>query len=156
MHPDYNKTPEFLIEKLKKKTLISNGYKNFEKTTIIKKEGIYKEIDIIRKYINKLTENTFVMICKNIIDNLDEIKNKYDAKDLKFLGETIFKILSNNSLFSDIYALLYLKLKNYDFMEVDIKNKIDKFLDIYIKTEDIKTEDIKTEDIKTEDIKTKI
>ena len=93
------------------------------------------------------------MISKNIIDKLEEIKNIYDEKELKFLGETIFEIITNNSLFSDIYALLYLKLKCYDFMEVNIKNKINELLDIYIKTEKIKPENIKTEEIKPENIK---
>jgi len=60
--PEYNKTPEFIVEKYKKKKIKNDSFLenlDFNVTVIKKNIGIEKEIDNLRILLNKLTESSF-------------------------------------------------------------------------------------------------
>ena len=94
--PEYNKTPIFQNNdkfKIKKKGYYGNNNQNhnrqankevFENTevlvkTVIKKntEGVVKEVDCLRKFLNKLTESNYDTIINSIIAMFVDININY-------------------------------------------------------------------------------
>jgi len=113
--PEYIKTPQFknrllTINRRKKKvTEINNEdwetIRSFQTTEFKKKDGIENNIQLIRKYLNMVTKNTYLKLKDNIIT---EIKSIYLIdKDLTNICNEIFTIIISNILYSDIYAKLY-------------------------------------------------
>ena len=78
--PEYTHTPQF-HKKDRNKNCLSDAdwesIRNFKVTKIVKKEGIDASVDVIRKYLNKMSTNTCEKLTTNIID---EIKNIYIKK----------------------------------------------------------------------------
>ena len=75
---------------------------SFTRTIIIKKEGIKKEIDLVRGYINKLTDSSYEVISKSIITHISKISKEYSEEDcIKFM-DFFIDIFSN---FADPYCL---------------------------------------------------
>ena len=145
--PEYNRTPQFMNDKYKKKKYDLLPPNDLKKTIIKKNEnGINKDIDELRKYINKLTENTSIIMCNNIINKINEIKDLYSYKDLEHISQIMFNIIISNNLFSDIYALLYSKLINHNFIKAIIDINFNKFMDLY-KSPRESTENISFDDI---------
>lgn len=114
--PEYIKTPQFknkapiVTNRRRKKNLEINDedwqtIRNFQTTEILKTEGIEKHLDFIRKNLNKITLSNYDNIKLAILKELNEVSENKD--DLKYLAESIFKITSNNILYSKIYTKLY-------------------------------------------------
>ena len=130
--PEYNKTPQFSNERYKKKKKQFDwAIQGFEKTIINKNEGIKKEIDDIRKLLNKLTENTSVTICESICIKITEMVKVYSCEEMADVSNAIFNMIINNTMFSHIYALLYTKLIHYPFIKDVISKQFASILDIY-------------------------
>jgi len=139
--PEYNRTPQFSKERYtKKKKQFDWAIQGFEKTIIKKREGCEKEIDDIRKFLNKLTENTSVVICEGIVKKIEDIKETYTREEMIMISNAMFNIIINNSLFSDIYALLYAKLIQHSFIKDVIMEHFSCVLDIY-KVDDAEQEE---------------
>ena len=108
--------------------------RNFQKTELVKKEGIDKEIDNIRLSINKLTEKTYDKMIENIQLQLNEMNDNinYDSESLNKIGYAIFNMATSNKFNSNIYARLCSELKNtYDFMTDIITNNISQFMKLF-------------------------
>lgn len=150
--PEYIKTPHFpsrdgTKRKLKqdvnsKTALLDDNWKavrNFQVTTIVKKEGIYASIDSIRKHLNKMTDKTYDTIKKSIVDELTGIvgENKENVSDelleeLNKLGNAFFSIASGNSFYSEMYAKLYKELMNeFPFMLHIFKKNFEEFSSVF-------------------------
>ena len=138
--PEYIKTPQFdkvyksdrNYNKLKKKNDVTewNNIRNFEITDIKKKEGIGQYMDIIRKYLNKITDKTYLTSREKIIETLDLIVKIATNDELIEINESMFNIVSNNIFYSVMYASLYKDLvQKYDFL----KNMINSSLSNYKK-----------------------
>ena len=85
--------------------------RTFQTTKIEQKVGIDAQIDLLRFWLNKMTDKTFAESCDNILDILNQlIQEGTDGVDMMRIGNAIFEIASNNRLFSKLYAELYCKL----------------------------------------------
>ncbi len=142
--PDYSKTPNFSNnEKPYKKKKRHNEeinpedwetIRNFQKTEIVKKEGIEKELDNIRLLINKLTEKTYDVIAEKICNTLDELvkDDKYDDASIDKIGYALFNMATSNKFNSNTYAKLCSELNNkYEFMVPIIEKHISEFMKIF-------------------------
>ena len=146
--PSYNRTPTFQNKtapgggggnRRKKKNEEINAedweaIRTFQKTEIVKKEGIEKEIDSIRLLINKLTEKTYDKIVESMIATLNEIheNGNYNEESVNKIGFAIFNMATSNKFNSNVYARLCSKLlSEYDFMNSIIHNNITEFMKLF-------------------------
>jgi len=137
--PDYIKTPQFeklnknekdervekYYNKFKKKLDADewNIIRNFETTDFKKKEGMDQYIDIIRKYLNKMTDKTFLTSQEKIIETLDLICQIATIDELTGISDTVFNIVSSNIFYSEMYASLYKDLfTKYEFFKLRLDN----------------------------------
>ena len=136
----YNKTPDFIGDKCRKKKKDYNNISNIEfNPTIIKKnQGIEKEIDSIRILLNKLTEKSFDSISTLIKEKFISIENDFNSEECLKVGESTLDIIINNILFSKIYARLYsLILKDFKFITDVLQDKILNFIEYYKKEKEL-------------------
>ena len=122
--PEYVKTPQFKnksgngiltntsgIRRKKKYQDINDDdwetIRSFHTTEFQKKEGIEINLHSIRKYLNMITINTYEKLKDSIIKEINTINLEKTQNDLLYLCNQIFDIVSNNILYSDIYAKLY-------------------------------------------------
>ena len=80
---------------------------DFHTTEFNKKVGIEAHLHTVRKYLNMITENTFNTLKDNIITEINTVISTKTENDLNFLYNEIYKIVSSNILYSEIYAKLY-------------------------------------------------
>ena len=150
--PEYIKTPQFprrdiagSNKKITKQSgasiaasnILDESWKairNFQVTTIIKKEGIYASIDSVRKHLNKMTDKTYDSIKTTIVDELKKIVSEEEVNDDDWnkLGNTLFAIASGNNFYSEMYAKLYKELMDeFPFMEHIFKKNFDEFSSVF-------------------------
>ena len=82
--PEYNKTPDFILDKYKKKKKEFNNYINnieFNPTIIKKNEGVDKEIDSVRILLNKLTDKSFDNISVLIDEKISCLEKNFNKED---------------------------------------------------------------------------
>ena len=130
----YNKTPDFIGDRYRKKKKDYNYMSNIEfNPTIIKKnQGIEKEIDCMRILLNKLTEKSFDSISSLIKEKFMCIEKDFTNEDCFKVGKSAFDIIINNILFSKIYAKLFsFILKDFKFFTDVLKDKILNFNEYY-------------------------
>ena len=120
--PSYVKTPSFSNEKSLRKKKKSNEnlqdwemVRNFQKTEIVKKEGIEKELDTIRLLINKITEKTYDKIFEKLKENFNK-ENPITKEWCNLIVEEIFKIATNSKFNNYLYAKLCFDLKKARFL----------------------------------------
>jgi hypothetical protein len=163
--PEYVKTPHFPTRDGGKRkmnassstaaasNLLDENWKairNFQVTTIVKKEGIYASIDSVRKHLNKMTDKTYDTIKSSIVDELNKIVgddkenvNEELLEEWNKLGNTLFSIASGNSFYSEMYAKLYKELMNeFPFMEHIFKKNFDEFSSVFKTVENDKVVNI--------------
>jgi hypothetical protein len=107
--------------------------RNFQTTKIEEKVGIDAHIDIIRSYLNKLTDKTYADILLKISAVLDTIICGNDnAEDVSKVSLTIFEIASTNRYYSKIYADLYSAIiTKYDVMKDEVDKSLSKIMDLF-------------------------
>lgn len=140
--PEYVKTPQFkkninmnqgVRRRRKPQELVDDDWdtiRMFQATEFEKKEGINKNIDLIRKYLNMITPNTYDKLKENIETELNSIISE-NNDNLIIVANEIFKVITSNILYSDIYSKLYKDLiSNYDiFMDI-LNDNFDNFENI--------------------------
>jgi len=107
--------------------------RTFQITKIETKIGIESQIELIRSYLNKLTDKNYIDNRNKIIDLIDSIflENIEEDKLMK-LGTTIFEIASTNRFYSKMYADLYSDLINkYKIMREIFNINFSKFLELF-------------------------
>jgi hypothetical protein len=141
--PSYIKTPIFKKKDikdanilLKKKKRVEDDWellRTFQTTKIEQKVGINVEIDLIRSYLNKLSEKNFMEMKNKIIELLDKlIEGGIENQDMTKIGENIFEIASNNRFYSKLYADLYSELIiKYEIMNYLFKNSLNRYLELF-------------------------
>ena len=150
--PTYIKTPTFQKrENIITSELTSSNKKNknkaveilndndwetlrtFQTTKIDQKVGINAHIDILRFWLNKISDKTFSESYDKILEILDQlIKEETSNADMTLIGNTIFEIASNNRLFSKLYADLYCRLiDKYEIMKNVFDVNILSFMDLF-------------------------
>ena len=117
--------------------------RSFQATKIEPKKGLDAQIDIIRCYLNKMTEKNFADLCEQIYTVLDDIleAESCDA-DMMRIGNAIFEIASNNRFYSKLYADLYANLiRKYEIMNTIFETTLDGFLKIFDNIERVVSEE---------------
>jgi hypothetical protein len=85
--------------------------RTYETTKLTKNvEGIQKDINKIRVYLNKLTTDTYDLNKEEIMDIMENLVDVADESDMNKLCTCIFDIGSTNGFYSHLYAQLYKEL----------------------------------------------
>jgi hypothetical protein len=106
--PSYVKTPNFQKKNYKNKRHKTDWgtLRNFKVTVIEKKiEGIQADMDILRKFLNKLTDKTYDENTIKIKEKIEKIRE--DRNNMMIICKYIFEIASTNIFYSELYAKLY-------------------------------------------------
>lgn len=152
--PTYIKTPvfqkkdrtaesSFLINSKRRKDSkynLSTGDtdKIFNATKIVHKTGLEGEIDLIRSYLNKITDRTFEEMKTSIIGILDRLFEEDSIKEPEIMriSSYLFEFASTNRYFSKLYADLYTELVNkYECMKPTLDTSFDSFLKMFVDIE---------------------
>jgi len=148
--PTYIKTPVFqkkdknpessfsLISKRRKDPRYihptSDHDKIFNATKILHKTGLDGDIDLIRSYLNKITDRTYQDMKTNIIGILDRLFEEDSIKEPEIMriSSYLFEFASTNRYFSKLYADLYTELVNkYECMKLTLDASFHSFLKMF-------------------------
>ena len=124
--PEYIKTPQFKTKKKynnnnnnnnnNNKSIIVvnniNDQRSFTKTIFEKKEGVDLNLHKIRIYLNKIADDTYDIISKNIIDEINLVLSEKTINDYNYICKEVYNMLTTSTLYSKIYTNLYLLLIN--------------------------------------------
>jgi hypothetical protein len=112
--------------------------KLFNATKLVHKTGLDGDIDLIRSYLNKITDRTFADMKTNIIGLLDKLieENSISQTDVMRISSYLFEFASTNRYFSKLYADLYTELVNkYECMKQTLDDSFHSFLELFINIE---------------------
>ena len=112
--------------------------KIFNVTKIAHKTGLDGDIDLIRSYLNKITDRTFEEMKTNIIGIIDKLFEEDSIKDSEILriSSYLFDFASTNRYFSKLYADLYTELVNkYECMKPTLDASFHSFLKMFVDIE---------------------
>jgi len=134
-HPDSSK--QFNRKKKKNNDVINDedweAIRNFQKTELVKSEGIQKEIDGIRSLINRITEKTYNLIIEKLTEKLDSLGDSLTkSEDINKIGKTILDMATSNSFNSKTYAKLcsYLSEK-YNYIKTIIDTNLNDYMNLF-------------------------
>lgn len=106
--------------------------RTFQVTKIEDKEGVDAKIDLIRTYLNKLTDKNYI----DIRNKITEIIQNINSEEMVKISSIIFDIASTNRFYSKIYADLYSDLStNYEIMKSTFEENLNKFADLFTNIE---------------------
>jgi len=107
--------------------------RSFQTTKIEEKVGIDAQIDIIRTFLNKLSDKNYMDIKNKIIEVMEQlIIGEILSEDMLRVSNTIFDIASTNRFYSKIYADIYSDLANrYHMMKELFEINLEKFTDLF-------------------------
>ena len=117
--PTYQKTPVFKRYTYSKKKKVNENIssddwqtiRNFKTTTLDKNmEGLGAQMDQIRSYLNKLTNDNYKEISNEIKLVIKDIVDQDNENYLSKIGVSIFEIGSANRFLSKVYVKLYKEL----------------------------------------------
>ena len=117
--PTYQKTPVFKRYTYSKKKKVNENIssddwqtiRNFKTTTLDKNmEGLEAQMDQIRSYLNKLTNDNYKEISNEIKLVIKDIVDQDNENYLSKIGVSIFEIGSANRFLSKVYVKLYKEL----------------------------------------------
>lgn len=107
--------------------------RTFQTTKIDEKVGIDAEIDLVRSYLNKMSDKNYMDTTSNIINVIEKlISEKITNEDMLKVSSTIFDIASTNRFYSKMYAELYSELiRKYDIMRETFENSFNTFIELF-------------------------
>tara|TARA_B100000482_G_C12613113_1_gene299970 strand:+ start:158 stop:1078 length:921 start_codon:yes stop_codon:yes gene_type:complete len=112
-----NKANNFFEKKYSNKKLSTdnwNNVKNFKPTTFVKKEGLDKNINIIRINLNKITNKNYDILSVRILDEIDII-HENNVEHFNTIKNLFIDTVSNVNIYSEIYVMLYRSIiEKYD------------------------------------------
>ena len=129
--PSYVKTPNFKEKNHSRNKKNKTDWaliRNFKVTKIEKKiEGIEHDMNVLREFLNKMTNKTYEENVKEIILKVKTFEN--DKKNLTIICKYIFEMASSNKFYSVMYASLYKTLiDEFKEMKEECFNQLEKFL----------------------------
>ena len=107
--------------------------RSFHTTKIEQKVGIEVEIDLIRSYLNKMTDKNFADMKNKIFEILNQMFSENENKEeFTRISHIIFEIASTNRFYSKIYADLYSELiQHYQTMKHVFQENFDQFMNLF-------------------------
>jgi hypothetical protein len=144
--PDYVKTPVFKKKEVVPRFANINSNPNillnqrkplYQPTKLDNKSGIDVQIDVIRSFLNKITDKNYVDMRAKITDTIDKLVVEHASDvDMTRVSLIIFEIASTNRFFSKMYADLYSDLiAKYPVMAVAFEDSIGAFIGLFDKIE---------------------
>lgn len=127
--PKYNKMSYFNYKN--KNYNLDNSSLILNKTILKKNEGIDKEINVMRNYLNKLTETNFNLILPSIKSKFNYVIDIYNKDECYQFIQSFFNILLNNLLFSYLYANILKELYFNDYIQNIIDENFNNFLETF-------------------------
>ena len=127
--PSYVKTPNFKEKNHSRNKKNKTDWaliRNFKVTKIEKKiEGIEHDMNVLREFLNKMTDKTYE---ENLREIILKVKT-FDKKNLIIICKYIFEMASTNKFYSEMYANLYKTLMGeFEEMEEECFAQLEKFL----------------------------
>jgi len=110
-----------------------DAIRTFQTTKIEDKNGVDSQIDLIRVYLNKLTDKNYIDIRNKVVDIIDTlIEQNITSSDMLRFSSIIFEIASTNRFYSKIYADLYSDLSSkYQMMKEIFEKNLEKFTGLF-------------------------
>jgi hypothetical protein len=107
--------------------------RTFQATKMEQKVGIEAQIDLMRSWLNKMSDKMYLEPFEKIIEILNQlIADGISDADMLRVGTTIFDIASNNRFYSKLYADLYTKLiENYQVMRNIFNENLESFMELF-------------------------
>jgi hypothetical protein len=107
--------------------------RTFHATKLEQKVGMDAEIDLIRSYLNKMSNKNYEEMQNNIMVVLDKfVEEDISDEEMLRVSGVIFDIASNNRFYSKLYADLYSVLMNkYELMKETFSNSIARFMELF-------------------------
>jgi hypothetical protein len=98
--------------------------RNFKITQKDKKDGIDKIYDELRNLLNKITDETYDYIKRELFSTIDNFVNNtvYSYGDFGIIIQFIFNIVMNNSFYSKLYSELLISILYKKELEVWFEN----------------------------------
>ena len=96
-------------------------------------EGIQKNVDNIRGYLNKITDTNDEAMIKDIKAEISQlIEHDTSHENMMKIGYSIFNIASSNSFYSALYARLFKSLMNdYDIFKKIFEDNFKEFMNLF-------------------------
>lgn len=111
----------------KNKEASEEDWNSFQTTKIEQRIGIDSSIDKIKLFLNKISNNTFLQMRENILNELDFIYSQPELseEDNNKLCNIIYTLVSTNKFYSKIFVDLYSELiHKYPSIRVSFNEKI--------------------------------
>jgi len=107
--------------------------RTFQTTKMEQKVGIEAQIDLMRSWLNKMSDKMYNEPCDKIMEILNQlIQDGIADEDMLRVGTIIFEIASNNRFYSKLYADLYSKLiENYQVMRNIFNENLESFMELF-------------------------
>jgi hypothetical protein len=96
-------------------------------------EGIEKNVETIRGYLNKITDANEEVMTKDIKTEISQlIEHDTSNENMTKIGHSIFNIASSNSFYSGLYARLFKTLMNeYDIFKKIFEDNFKEFMNLF-------------------------
>lgn len=107
--------------------------RTFHATKMEQKVGISVQIDLIRSYLNKMSDKNYDDLIIKIIEVIDTlVESNTSDEEMLMIGRSIFDIASNNRFYSKLYADLYSELVDkFDIIKNIFEASFQSFVDIF-------------------------
>lgn len=106
--------------------------RTFQTTKIEHKTGIEGDINELRLYLNKLSDNTFLDLREKIIEKINQICLTANQTDIEKLGNILYDICSTNKFYSKIFAALFANLITmYPWLNTLFQEKRTNIMELY-------------------------
>lgn len=113
-----------------------DAIRTFQTTKIEAKTGIEGDFDLIRSFINKITDKNYIDMRNKIIEVIDKIVQENSETDLSNIGTNIFEVASSNRFCSKNYADLYADLSGkYSFIRDKCQENLKQFIGLFTNIE---------------------
>lgn len=109
----------------------------FQPTKIAHNTGVAADIDIIRTYLNKLTDKNYEDCKKKVLEVIERLNsNDTSLEEMSQVSYTLFDIASTNRFYSTIYANLYTDIIHaYEIMKEPFEKCLNQFSELFEKIE---------------------
>jgi hypothetical protein len=107
--------------------------RQFQTTTKHISEGIQKNMENIRGYLNKMSEATFDKMVNEIKAEISQlIEHETTDENMMKIGYSIFSIASSNSFYSELYAKLFkILMEEYEVFKKIFEDNYKVFMNLF-------------------------